>query len=101
MYPQISTKHEHIRHHSIKDVVVRARVSSELKDDVDSVLSHLGLTMSEAISIYLAQVRLIQGIPFDVKIPNKETAKAIREARAKKGIVVCKNAKDMFKKLGI
>jgi DNA-binding phage protein len=35
------------------------------------------------------------------EIPNKETAKAIRKAKTGKGVVVCKNANDMFKKLGI
>lgn len=57
--------------------------------------------MSEAINVYLAQIKLRHGIPFPIEIPNKETAKVIREARAGKGIVVCKNAKDMFKKLDI
>ncbi len=34
-------------------------------------------------------------------VPNKATARAIKEARARKGVVVCKDAEDMFKKLGI
>lgn len=93
------------KHHSkqnlIKDVVVRARVNSALKHDVEILLNGLGLTMSEAISVYLSQIKLRGGIPFPVEIPNKETAKAIREAKAGKGVVVCKNADDMFKKLGI
>ena len=33
--------------------------------------------------------------------PNQETERAIKEARMGKGVVVCKDAKDMFKKLGI
>ena len=92
-------------HHSkknvIKNVVVRARVNSVLKNDVEVLLDGLGLTISEAINVYLAQIKLRGGLPFSVEIPNKETAKAIREARAGKGMVVCKNAGDMFKKLGI
>lgn len=34
-------------------------------------------------------------------IPNKETAKEIKEARQRKNVVKCKNIKDLFKKLGM
>jgi DNA-damage-inducible protein J len=91
----------HSRQETIKDVVVRARVSSKLKHDVENVLDGLGLSMSEAITLYLAQIKLRGGIPFPVEIPNEETAKDIREARLGKGVVICKNADDMFRKLGI
>lgn len=37
--------------------------------------------------------------PFDLSLPNTETAKAIREARQRKGIVICQDTKDMFTKL--
>ena len=85
----------------VRDTVVRARVNSDLKDAVEEILCHLGLTMSEAINLCLSQIKLNNGVPFEVKIPNAVTAKAIREARVKKGVVVCKDAKDMFEKLEI
>jgi len=34
-------------------------------------------------------------------VPNKETAKEIRESRERKKVVKCKNIKDLFKKLRI
>ena len=40
--------------------------------------------MGEAVNIFLNQVALHKGLPFEVKIPNNETKKAIEEAR--KGI---------------
>lgn len=91
----------HGKHEETKDDVVRVRVNSRLKHDVKYVLDELGLSISEAITLYLAQIKLKGGIPFPVEIPNAETAKAIREARSGKGVVVCKNPKDMFEKLGI
>jgi DNA-damage-inducible protein J len=101
MSGELSRKFEHDNEHAMKKIVVQVRVNSDLKNDVDDVLSRLGLTMSEAITLYLAQIKLNSGIPFDIKIPNKITMRAIRGAKAKKGVVVCKNAKEMFKKLGI
>jgi len=40
--------------------------------------------MGAAVNIFLSQVALHKGLPFEVKIPNEETIKAIEEAR--KGI---------------
>jgi DNA-damage-inducible protein J len=91
----------HSRQEITKDVVVRARINSKLKHDVEGVLDGLGLSMSEAITLYLAQIKLRGGIPFPIEIPNEETTKAIHEARLGKGVVVCKDADDMFRKLGI
>jgi DNA-damage-inducible protein J len=101
MPSELSGKFVQNGEHAAKKIVVHVQVNSDLKNEVDTVLSRLGLTMSEAIALYLAQIKLNSGIPFDIKIPNKITARAIREARAKKGVIVCKNAKEMYKKLGM
>ena len=50
---------------------------------------------------FLSQVKLRKGLPFDVKIPNKTTLKAMNDADKGKNLVECKDAEDMFKKLGI
>jgi len=96
-----NVKNRRTRQSLARTTVVRARVSSDLKNDVEIVLNCLGMTMSDAINMYLFQIRLKNGIPFEIKIPNAETAQEIREARKGKGVVVCKTAEDMFEKLGI
>ncbi|HEY1797334.1 MAG TPA: type II toxin-antitoxin system RelB/DinJ family antitoxin [Stellaceae bacterium] len=63
-----------------KSEVVRARVDPELKRDAEAVLKKLGLTSSEAITLFLTQVKLNNGLPFPVRIPNRQTRQAIREA---------------------
>lgn len=85
----------------MKTAVVRARVDENLKLDVEGVLSQLGLTMSEAIGLYMAQIKLRHGIPFDIRVPNKETLEAFRDTDQKRNLIRSKNAKDMFKKLKI
>ena len=89
------TRHEH---QVVRDAVVRARVNSELKHNVEDVLKRLGLTMSEAISLYLAQIQLNEGIPFAVKIPNKITLKTFAETDQGKNVVKVKNVREIFKK---
>lgn len=58
-----------------KTEFVRARVTMSLKRDVENVLEPLGLSMSEAINLFLSQVRLSHGLPFEIKIPNLTTKK--------------------------
>ena len=48
---------------------VFARVEPELKEQAESVLNQLGIPMSNAIGIFLRQVVLQRGIPFDMKLP--------------------------------
>ena len=62
------------------NATVRARVDEELKKDVEDILSHIGLTTSQAITLFLKRVKYEKGIPFELKVPNKETQKAIEEA---------------------
>jgi len=48
---------------------VFARVEPELKDQAEQVLSQLGIPMSNAIGLFLRQVVMQRGIPFDMKLP--------------------------------
>ncbi len=66
---------------TIKTASVHARIQPSLKMQVEDILTKLGISTSEAIAIYFSQIALQEGLPFDVKIPNKTTRKAMREAR--------------------
>lgn len=85
----------------MRSATVRARIDPGLKIDVENVLDKLGLSVSEAISLFMAQIRLKRGIPFDIRVPNKVTLKTFKDTDANRNLVRCKDAKDMFKKLGI
>ena len=69
-----------------KTVTVSARVEPELKRDAETVLRRIGLTASEAITLFLTQVKLADGLPFAVAVPNRKTRRAIRRARAGKDV---------------
>ena len=62
------------------DATVRARVDAELKHDVEEILSEIGMSTSQAINIFLKGIKRERGIPFELKIPNDETLKAMRDA---------------------
>jgi DNA-damage-inducible protein J len=72
-----------------------------LKHDVGLLLAELGLTFSEAIELFLRQVKLNNGIPFDIRVPNTETLKTFEDTDEDKHLTRHKSNKAMFTKLGI
>ena len=55
--------------------MIRARIDPELKKNVENIFSVLGLSTTEAINLLYCQVKLHKGLPFEVKIPNKDKEK--------------------------
>jgi len=47
-----------------------ARIEPEIKEQAEQVLEQLGIPMSNAIGIFLRQVVLQRGLPFEVKLPS-------------------------------
>lgn len=81
--------------------MIRAITTPELKENAERIFEKLGINTSEAINLFLAQVRIYKGIPFDVRIPNKTTLKTFKKTDEGKELVKCKDADDMFRKLRI
>jgi DNA-damage-inducible protein J len=84
-----------------KTTTVRARIEPELKDRAESVFHRLGLSATQAITIFYRQVELRGGLPFDVAIPTATTRRTLESTDAGRDLVICKDADDMFRKLGI
>jgi DNA-damage-inducible protein J len=84
-----------------KETVVRARVEPKLKKDAERVLSQLGLSTSQAITLFLKQVELRQGLPFAVEIPNADTQKTFSDTDKNRNLRRFKNTRELFKDLGI
>jgi len=51
---------------------VFARIEPELKEQAEGILIQLGIPMSSAIGMFLRQVVLQRGIPFDIKLPQQK-----------------------------
>lgn len=67
-----------------KSTVVNARIDPETKAKAEKILSQVGLSTAESIRLLFAQICLHNGLPFAVKIPNKETLDALVEIEAGK-----------------
>lgn len=55
-----------------KTTSIFARVEPEIKEQAEMVLNKLGLPMSSAVNIFLRQVVLQNGLPFDVKLSHNK-----------------------------
>ena len=84
-----------------KSAMVRARLEPELKERAEKILGMLGLNATQAITLFYRQVELRDGLPFDVAIPNATTKRTFEATDAGRDLVICEDADDMFKKLGI
>ena len=61
------------------------RVDEVIYHQAKDILSQIGLSYSQAISVFNNMIVMNKGLPFDVKIPTKETKKALIELENKKG----------------
>ena len=51
---------------------IYARIEPEVKEQAEDILNALGIPMSNAIGLFLRQVVIHRGIPFDMKLPPKK-----------------------------
>ena len=67
------------------DTYVRARIDSDTKMRATKALEAMGLSTSDAIRLLMVRIADEDRLPFDVKVPNSATKKAITELEAGKG----------------
>ena len=82
-----------------KTATIQTRVDPEIKNNAQMILKKLNISMSEAISMYLSQITLHNGIPFEIKIPNEVTAKALTDAENGKNIHKVSSVDELFQEL--
>ena len=58
---------------ALKESYVRARVDDRLKHDSEAILNELGITTTEAIRIFLHQIKIHRGLPFDLRVKEDDS----------------------------
>ena len=66
-----------------------------------AVLQRLGLSPEQAITLFFEQIALQQALPFSFNNPNEETLQSFKDSEQGINSVECKDADDLFKRLGI
>ena len=70
---------------STADTYVRARIDTNTKERAADALEAMGLSISDAIRLLMLRIAEERRMPFDVKVPNSVTRKAIADLEAGKG----------------
>jgi DNA-damage-inducible protein J len=84
-----------------KTAVISARIDPKLKHSAEKVFNELGLTTTQAITLFYKQVELERGLPFAVRVPNDVTVEALQQARTRQELESFNTFDDLFKDLGI
>jgi DNA-damage-inducible protein J len=81
-------------------VMVHVRIDEKVKAEAAATLSDMGLSVSDAVRMMLVRVAKEKALPFDVRVPNSVTVKAMKEADQKKGKRY-KTPEEAYKALGL
>jgi DNA-damage-inducible protein J len=84
-----------------KAAVISTRIDPDLKNHAEQVFEELGVTASQAISMFYRQVVLHRGLPFEVKIPTAETRQALEDARTRQNLESFFDPDSLYQDLGI
>jgi len=82
-----------------KTAMIRARMEPSLKESVEDIFNKIGLSTTEAITLFYNQVKLNKGIPFEIKIPNELTLETIRKSENGEEIDRVKDVEELFEEL--
>ena len=61
--------------------MVHVRVDEDVKTQATETLAAMGLTVSDAVRVFLTRIAVEQQLPFALKVPNADTRAAMKEAR--------------------
>lgn len=78
--------------------MVHIRMDEQIKAQATETLAAMGLTVSDAVRVFLTRVVADQQLPFALQVPNAKTRAAMREARSI-GKARFKNAKALISDL--
>ena len=83
-----------------KTATARALLDPEVKKQAEAILEELGLSVSKSFELFYRQVIAQQGLPFELRVPNEKTMKAIENSRQGKGKTFA-TPQELFDDLGI
>ncbi|HEY9139837.1 MAG TPA: type II toxin-antitoxin system RelB/DinJ family antitoxin [Bryobacteraceae bacterium] len=80
--------------------MVHIRIDQRVKDRATRTLATMGLSVSDAVRMLLVRVAAEKALPFEVRVPNATTVKAMEAADRREGKRY-RSAEALLKDLGI
>ncbi|MCX6068902.1 MAG: type II toxin-antitoxin system RelB/DinJ family antitoxin [Chloroflexi bacterium] len=84
-----------------KTATITVRLDPKIKSSAEAVLSELGLTTTQAVTLFFNQVSLNKGLPFAVEIPSDELLEALADTTSRRNLKTFDDANAALKYLGI
>jgi DNA-damage-inducible protein J len=82
-----------------RTAIIQARIDPDVKKKAQKILEKLNISMSETISLYLTQVTLQRGIPFEIRLPGQTTLAALRDVEERKNLHSANSVDEFFEKV--
>jgi DNA-damage-inducible protein J len=80
--------------------MVHVRVDERVKEEASATLAKMGMSVSDAVRMMLVRVAAEKALPFEVRVPNITTVKAMQSAEKKQGKRF-RSPKTLFEDLGV
>lgn len=84
-----------------KTAIINARIAPDLKARVEGILHKLGLSATDAITMFYSQIELNKGLPFAVKLPSTKLKSSMLDVRKNKNLTNAKDITELKRKLGV
>ena len=84
-----------------KTATLSIRIEPALKRAAEEILNNLGLSGSQATTLFYKQIVLQKGLPFEVKLPNELTRQALEDALDGRDLTSYSSIEELFEDLGI
>lgn len=84
-----------------KTSTISARIDPETKENAEAIFEVLGLSASQATTMFYKQVELQHGLPIPIQIPKRTTQRALDEAKDRKNLARFDTKDALFDDLGI
>lgn len=82
-----------------KTAVINVRVEPKEKNKAEKILNKIGLSISEAVNMFIAQVNNHKGLPFEAKVPNKGLRKALDDAVNNRNLTEINDVREFFRNI--
>jgi DNA-damage-inducible protein J len=76
-----TTRPKNSRRPLARTTMMHVRVDEGLKEQATETLAHIGLSVTDAVKLFLNRIVIEQALPLDLKVPNAKTRAAMEEAR--------------------
>ena len=79
-----------------KNATITVEVEPDVKERVESILKKMGLSVSDAIALFLRKIENQGELPFEAEVPNRKTRRVMRDTDKGKNLIRFDTEEELF-----